>query len=115
MLFRSPDAVGSSDVQVSIVEQPYLKHLVEVQAHQRTRISSWQIEKVTLALDNSFGEESVVVNWSWGSGWGTHAYQKQLLDKTKVMTVTVYYKNGETQTVKFDPNDRGHIVIKRNP
>ena len=108
-----PDAVGSSDVQISM--RPYMEHLVRVQAHQRTKMSSWQVERVTFALDNSWGEASAVVNWNWGEGWGAHDYPKKLVDKTKVMTVTAYYKDGETQSIEFDPSIERNVVIKRNP
>ena len=46
-----PDAVGSSDVQISVFVDPNMVHVVQVQAHQRTQVSSWQIEKITFSLD----------------------------------------------------------------
>lgn len=97
------DWVGSPTLDIGRSGYPNeRKTQISVHQPQFSQIRAWQVDKVTIKLDNM--AEDVVLKMFHGQ-WIGHKFDDKVYQAAKAVTVTAHYGDGEIRSVTFDPHN----------
>ena len=103
--------VGTSTLNIARTGYPNERKMrVAVYQPQFSALRTWQVDKVTIKLDNM--PEAIVLNMFRGD-WSSHKFDENVYQAAREVIVTAYYGDGETRSVTFDPHNHFEQPIIR--
>ncbi|MBS3985289.1 MAG: hypothetical protein KGZ66_06770 [Selenomonadales bacterium] len=103
--------VGTSTLNIVRSGYPNERKVrVAVYQPQFSALRAWQVDKVTIKLDNA--PEAVVLEMFRGDLTG-YKFDETVYQAARAVTVTAYYGDGETRSVTFDPHNHFEQPIIR--
>jgi len=106
------NALGSSEVDIYININTR-EGTVSIGCAQRapSQVKAWQVEQVTMRLDNV--ESEFILEQRYGT-YTSEKIDDKTYEAAEEVQVTVYYKDGETRALSFDPaSPRFPLTIRR--
>lgn len=106
---RMAELVGSPEVSISITIYPNEgKAQFGFMQDKPSQVEAWQVERVTLQLDNV----DQVFSEDGGYSYSTIRIDRKIYDAAKEAVVTVHYKDGKKGTLQFKLREySGRLVV----